>query len=84
MDVVLARDYYGGGPRISVPGFENGQQIKAEVRPGDWQVTLELGGAPVYGPTMLTLAPFTAYSIYAVGAYPSTFQYLVYPTMGLK
>lgn len=84
VDVVVARDYYGGGPRIAVPGFANGDQIKAEIRPGDWTVTLELGGAPVYGPTMLTLKPFTAYSIYAVGVFPSSFQYLVYPTMGLK
>lgn len=84
VDVVVARDYYGGGPRITVPGFSNGEQIKAEVRPGDTQLTLELGGAPVYGPTTLTLKPFTAYDIYAVGTFPSTFQYLVYPTGGLK
>lgn len=84
VDVVIARDYYGGGRRMTVPGFSNGDQISAEVRPGDWQVTLELGGAPVYGPTTLTLKPFTAYEIYAVGTFPSTFQYLVYPTSGLK
>jgi hypothetical protein len=83
VDVVVARNYYGGGPRIEVPGFANGDQIKTEVRPGDWDVTLELGG-PVYGPTVLTLKPFTAYSIYAVGVFPNSFTYLVYPTMGLK
>jgi hypothetical protein len=84
VDVVVARDYYGGGPRIAVPGFANGDQVKAELRPGDWDVTLEFGGAPVFGPTLLTLEPFTAYSIYAVGVFPDSFQYLVYPTMGLK
>jgi hypothetical protein len=84
VDVVVARDYFGGGPRISVPGFANGDQINTEIRPGDWQVTLELGGTPVYGPTMLTLKPFTAYSVYAVGVFPDSFQYLVYADGGLK
>lgn len=84
VDVVIARNYNGGGPRITVPDFANGDQIKAEVRPGNTDVTLELGGTPVYGPTTLNLRPFTAYEIYAVGTFPSTFQYLVYPTSGLK
>jgi hypothetical protein len=84
VDVVLARNYNGGGPRINVPGFSNGEQIKAEVRPGDQQVTLELGGAPVFGPTTLNLKPFTATYVYAVGTFPSTFQYLVYTEAGLK
>ena len=84
VDVVVARNYFGGGPRIAVPDFTNGDQIAAEVRPGDWQVTLELGGTPVYGPTPLTLNPFTAYSVYAVGVFPDSFQYLVYANSGLK
>lgn len=85
VDVVVARDYFGGGPRITVPGFANGDQIATEVRPGDWTVTLELDGTPVYGPTMLTLKPFTAYSIYAVGDFlGGSFQYLVYENSGLK
>jgi hypothetical protein len=84
VDVVVARNYFGGGPRIEVPGFANGDQIATEVRPGDWQVTLELGGTPVYGPTSLTLNPFTAYSVYAVGVFPGSFQYLVYANSGLK
>jgi hypothetical protein len=84
VDAVVARDYFGGGQRITAPGFTNGQQVAAELRPGDWQVTLELGGAPVYGPTTLTLKPFTAYSVYAVGVFPDSFQYLVYANSGLK
>jgi hypothetical protein len=84
VDVVVARNYFSGGPRITVPGFANGDQINTEIRPGDWQLTLELDGAPVYGPTMLTLNPFTAYSIYAVGVFPDSFQYLVYANSGLK
>jgi hypothetical protein len=84
VDVVVARDYFGGGPRIMADGFANGDQISTELRPGDWTVTLELGGAPVYGPTMLTLKPFTAYSVYAVGVFPDSFQYLVYTNSGLK
>jgi len=84
VDVVVARDYFGGGPRISEPGSANGDQFATELRPGDWQVTLELGGAPVYGPTMLTLKPFTAYSVYAVGVFPNSFQYLVYANSGLR
>ena len=84
VDVVVARNYFSGGPRITVPGFANGNQIITEVRPGDWQLTLELGGVAVYGPTSLTLNPFTAYSIYAVGVFPDSFQYLVYANSGLK
>lgn len=84
VDVVIARNYNGGGPRTTVPDFANGDQIVTEVRPGNTDVTLELGGAPVFGPTTLNLRPFTAYEIYAVGTFPSTFQYLVYSTSGLK
>lgn len=85
VDVVVARDYYGGGQRITARDFANGDQIKAEVRPGDWQVALEVGGSAVYGPTPLTLKPFTAYSVYAVGDFGGgSFEYLVYANGGLK
>jgi hypothetical protein len=94
VDVVVSRSYSSSGsPGVTVPGFTNPtadteaglSQINAEFRPGDWDVALELDGAPVFGPDLLTLEPFTATYVYAVGDFfGGTFQYLVYTDGGLK
>jgi hypothetical protein len=94
VDVVISRDYYDmGAPSVTVPGFTNPtadgdavlSQINAEFRPGDWDLALEVDGATVFGPDTLTLKPFTATYIYAVGDFfGETFQYLVYTEKGLK
>jgi hypothetical protein len=78
VDVTVNRGDGGGkSPSATIPGFANGAQVGAEFRPGDWYATLSVGGAPVFGPTMLTLAPKTAQLVFAVGAYPDTFTYIV-------
>jgi len=94
VDVVLSRDYEDpNAPGVTVPGFSNPttegeavlSQINAEFRPGDWDVALELDGATVFGPDTITLKPFTAIYIYAVGDFfAGTFQYLVFTEEGLK
>lgn len=87
VDVILSRDYSApNAPSVTVPGFTNPtaegdavlSQINAQIRPGDWEVALELDGAPVFGPDTLNLKPFTTTYVYAVGTFPSTFQYLVF------
>jgi hypothetical protein len=93
VDVVLSRNYNNpNAPGVMVPGLTNPtadgeailSQINAEFRPGNWTVVLEIGGAPVFGPDRLWLRPFTATYIYAVGEFPTTFQYLIYRERGLK
>jgi hypothetical protein len=93
VDVVVSRDYSNpNAPGVTVPGFTNPtadvdaaiSQINAEFRPGTWQVALEIDGATVFGPDALDLRPGTATYIYAVGEFPSTFQYLVYTETGLR
>jgi hypothetical protein len=93
VDVVLSRNYNNpNAPGVTVPGLTNPtaegeailSQINAEVRPGIWTVVLELEGAPVFGPDLLGLRPFTATYIYAVGEFPSTFQYLIYTETRLR
>ncbi len=94
VDVVLSRNYDNpNAPGVTVPGFSNPttegeavlSQINAEFRPGDWDVALELDGATVFGPDTITLKPFTANYIYAVGDFfAGTFQYLVFTEEGLK
>ncbi len=94
VDVVLSRDYENpNAPGVTVPAFSNPttegdvvlSQINAEFRPGDWDVALEVDGATVFGPDTITLKPYTAIYIYAVGDFfGGTFQYLVYAEDGLK
>jgi len=93
VDVVVSRDYSNpSSPGVTVPGFTNPtadvdaaiSQINAELRPGNWQVALEIDGATVFGPDTLNLRPATATYIYAVGEFPSTFQYLVFTETGLR
>jgi hypothetical protein len=62
---------------VNVPNFCNGAQIPAAFRPGDWNVTLSVGGNPVFGPTPVNLKPKTAQLIFAVGVFPSSFTYIV-------
>ena len=88
VDVVVSRDYSNpGSPGVTVPGFSNPtsdgsaviSQINAQFRPGNWDVTLEVDGAAVFGPTRVRLKPFTVTYIYAVGDFAGgTFQYLVF------
>jgi hypothetical protein len=90
VDVAVSRDY---PTDVSViPGLTNPtspaemvmSQIKAELRPGEWDVALEIDGATVFGPDTLRLKPYTATYIYAVGTFPDTFRYLVFVEDGLK
>ena len=88
VDVILSRDYSDpDAPSVTVPGFTNPtaggdallSQINAQIRPGDWEVALEAGGATVFGPNTLNLKPFTTTYVYAVGDFfGTTFQYLVF------
>lgn len=78
VDVNVARKYGRWGQQATFEGFANGDQISADLRPGIREVTLELDGEPVFGPTTLRLRPFVTYSVYAVGTFDETFQYLVF------
>jgi hypothetical protein len=88
VDVILSRDYSNSNaPSVTFPGFTNPtadgdallSQINAQIRPGEWEVALEAGGATVFGPDTLKLKPFTTTYVYAVGDFfGSTFQYLVF------
>lgn len=78
VDVSVFRgDGNGKAPSVTVPGFANGDQVPAEFRPGDWSASLSVGGAVVFGPTMLNLKPRTAQLIFAVGVFPDSFTYIV-------
>lgn len=74
---VDVRVYRGGGngrsPSMPVPGFANGNQIAEEFRPGEWEVTLSVGGNIVFGPTTLKLEPKTVQLVYAIGTFPDSF-----------
>lgn len=87
VDVVVRRDYDDmSSPGVTVTGFNNPtstdevllSQIGADFRPGEWDVALELGGAPVFGPDTVKLRNRSATYVYAVGVFPDSFQYLVY------
>lgn len=94
VDVVVSRDYADPtAPSVTVPGFTNPtdpspavlSQINAQFRPGSWDVTIEAGGAAVFGPTSIRLKPFTTTYIYAVGDFGGgTFQYLVFTEEGQR
>jgi len=87
VDVVVRREYDDmSSPGVTVVGFNNPtstddvllSQVGATFRPGEWDVALELGGAPVFGPDTLQLRNRTATYVYAVGVFPDSFRYLVY------
>jgi hypothetical protein len=87
VDVTVERNSDPGAPRIVVQNFTNPDQVAAEVRPGGWQVSIApaMSFTPVFGPVEVTLKPFTAYLIYAVGSLSEeTFTLLVKPIYGLK
>ncbi len=70
---VFRGDGLGNSPAVAIPGFANGAQVAADFRPGDWQVTLSVGGTVVFGPATLTLQPKTAQLVYAIGVFPDSF-----------
>ena len=74
---VFRGDGMGNSPSVSVPGFENGNQVPAEFNAGEWNATLSVGGGVVFGPTTLNLKPKTVKLIFAVGVFPDSFQYIV-------
>lgn len=88
VDVVVSRDIEDPtAPAITVPDFVNGQQVAAPIRPGDWQAALKLAGTNTValGPATLTLKPFTAYFVYAVGsASTGSLTFLVNAVSNLK
>jgi hypothetical protein len=55
---------------MTVEGFENGEQVVEQLRPGDWYVTLFEAGSsePAVGPTLVHLKPFMTYRVYAIGS----------------
>ena len=63
----------GNVPSIDVPGFSNGAQVPAELRPGQWRVTLSAGGAVVFGAENLLVQPNTVQLVYAIGTFPDSF-----------
>jgi hypothetical protein len=87
VDVTVAREEDGTGPSLTIPDFVSGDQAEAEVRPGEWWVSIAPAGSgmPVFGPVAVELEPFTAYLVYAVGSVDTgTFTLLIQPISGLK
>jgi hypothetical protein len=65
-----------------VSDFINGEQVKAQVRPGEWQLAIAPNGSPdpVFGPVTIELQPFYTYLVYAVGSVSDgTFTLLIKP-----
>jgi hypothetical protein len=87
VDVTISREPDGTGPSLFVEDFINGDQVEAEVRPGEWWVAIAPADSemPVFGPLMVELKPYTAYLVYAVGSVETgSFTLLVEPIAGLK
>jgi hypothetical protein len=87
VDVTISREADGTGPSLTIEDFANGDQTDAEVRPGDWWVSIAPADAntPVFGPAPVELEPYTAYLVYAVGSVETgSFTLLVQPISGLK
>lgn len=92
--VVVSRDYDDPtAPFVRVESFANPtdggdavvSQIDAELRPGGWDVALELGGAAVFGPDRLSLRPFASYHVYAVGDFGGgSFGYLIFADEAMR
>lgn len=60
----------------AVPGFANGGQAPADVRPGPWRATLSVNNNVVFGPAMLNLDARTVQLVYAIGTFPDTFRFV--------
>ncbi len=87
VDVTVEWNADPSAPRIIIQNFTNPDQATAEVRPGGWQLSIApaMSFTAVFGPVELTLRPFTAYLIFAVGSLSEeTFTVLVKPIYGLK
>ncbi len=87
VDITVQRDAEDPkSPKLTIENFANGDQAAAEVRPGEWDVSIAPAGTstPVFGPAAVELKPFTGYLIYAVGTPGSTFTLITKPIKGLK
>jgi hypothetical protein len=87
VDVTVSREEDGTGPSLTIADFVNGDQAEAEVRPGEWWVSIAPAGTgmPVFGPAGIELSPFKAYLVYAVGSVDTgSFTLLVESIAGLK
>jgi hypothetical protein len=86
VDIAVRRDG-PDSPGLDITAFFNGDQAAAEVRPGEWAVSIAPTGMemPVFGPIVVELNPYTAYLVYAVGSVDTgSFTLLVEPVGGLK
>lgn len=66
VDIKLRRDL----AEIVVPDFANGDQAAAEVRPGEYELTIGPAGQGlvVFGPATVRFRPFQVSRVYAVGS----------------
>jgi hypothetical protein len=74
-------------PGLDIYDFMNGDQAAAEVRPGEWYVSIAPAGSgmPVFGPVAVELSPYSAYLVYAVGSVDTgSFTLLLERIGGLK
>ncbi len=62
----------------TVPGLANGGEIgPVEVRPGAYSAGLWVGDTEVFNSGLFVLGNLTSTTVYAVGAYPDTFQLFI-------
>ena len=66
---------------VAIEDFTNGDQVTTEILPGPRELALSLPNSDevVFGPARLQLQPSTTYAVYAVGAFPSSFQFVILP-----
>ncbi len=86
VDISIRRDG-PNSPGLDVFDFVNGDQATAEVRPGEWNVSIAPAGddMPVFGPVTVELRPYSAYLIFAVGSVDTgSFTLLLERIGGLK
>jgi hypothetical protein len=80
VDVDVRRDAPLVSRGLTIEDFTNGDQVAAEIRPGEWNISVLLPDTNVivFGPTLVELKPFTAYLVYAVGSLDNgTFGYII-------
>jgi hypothetical protein len=68
IDITVARGQAGPIEHV-VEGIANGDQVVAQVHPGNWLVTATVAGTdePVGVPVWVQVKPFRTYCVYAVG-----------------
>jgi hypothetical protein len=68
IDIIVQRDEDAPIEHV-VEGLANGDQVVAQVRPGEWLVTATVAGTgePVGVPVWVQVKPFWTYRVYAVG-----------------